>query len=321
MRNRKGKRNTPIATLIRNYTDKKSGKVSVSREEIQWRFDCLDWKDQKRILSAFLDSGMSDREWAYTKLLDYWDKSFEPKVRELWEQYREYRCSWIVIRYFPLDYITAHAEDFTDERDYYFISLRLAKDKDYQIERPRLSATDYLALLHHTDRSVSADEASDTLYGIIHDCCVNDSAFMRLERVGEGRRAEVITPANFREVRLAIYYLKKLGMDDTVEQFEQWNQTVEDTIYNSPEFRDISQSNLPLSFEYDHWRTVIARLYAFRALDEKYRKSSDPTFEEMRKAYEQSIDCPKKSQEQPSAPVPTSFLDHSDYNGDDTLPF
>ena len=80
------KRNTPIATLIKNYINKKSGKVADSRGEIQTRFDYLDWKDQKKIISAFLESGKTDRQWAYSKVLDYWDKSFEPKVKELWEQ-------------------------------------------------------------------------------------------------------------------------------------------------------------------------------------------------------------------------------------------
>ena len=80
MRNQRRKRNAPIATLIRNYVNKKSGKVSASRDEIKRRFDHLDWKDQKRILNAFLDACTSDREWAFTKLLDYWDESFEPKA-------------------------------------------------------------------------------------------------------------------------------------------------------------------------------------------------------------------------------------------------
>ena len=56
MRYKRKKRNAPIATLIKNYINKKSGKVTESREEIKWRFNWLDWKDQKRILSAFLDS-------------------------------------------------------------------------------------------------------------------------------------------------------------------------------------------------------------------------------------------------------------------------
>ena len=75
------KRNTPIATLIKNYINKNSGKVS---DEIQRRFDYLDWKDQKKIVLAFLESGKTDRQWAYSKALDYWDKSFAPKIKELW---------------------------------------------------------------------------------------------------------------------------------------------------------------------------------------------------------------------------------------------
>lgn len=321
MRNRKEKRNTPTATLIRNFTDKKSGKVSVSREEIKWRFDCLDWKDQKKILLAFLDSGMSDREWAYTKLLDYWDKSFESKVRDVWEKYHEYRCSWVVIRYFPLDYVTTHTDEFTDERDYYFISLRLAQDKNYQIDRSRLSATDYLALLHHSGREIPAGEARDVLFGIIHDCCLKDEAFMRLEHTGEGRRANVITLANFREVRLAIYYLEKLGMDDVVSQFEQWNETVEEAIYNSPEFKALHHGDFSFSFEYDNKRTELARLYAFRALDERYKHKADPTFETMLDAYSLGIEWSMERQTQSSAPIPTSLLDNPDYSDDETLPF
>ncbi len=55
------KRNAPIAQLIKNYIDKKSGKVSESRKEIQWRFKYLDWKDQKKIILAFLDSRSNPR--------------------------------------------------------------------------------------------------------------------------------------------------------------------------------------------------------------------------------------------------------------------
>lgn len=95
MRICKKKRNAPIATVIRNYKDKNSGKVTTSRKEIQWRFDCLDWKDQKKIMAAFLESGKKDREWAYSQIFDNWDDSFIPKVKELWETYHEFKCSWV----------------------------------------------------------------------------------------------------------------------------------------------------------------------------------------------------------------------------------
>ena len=307
MRNQKRKRNTPIKTLIRNYVNKKSGKVAVSRDEIKWRFDHLDWKDQKKILAAFLDSCMSDREWAYGKVLDYWDESFEPKVKELWETYHEYKCSWSVIRYFPLDYITAHMDEFTDERDYYFICLRLAKDKSYVIDRSKLSDIDYLALLYHTDRSISADEALDTLYHVVHDCCINDTFLARLERLGEGKYRDVITPMNFREVNLAFYYVVKLQQYETAWLFRQWNESVEETIYNSPEFKAIDKNELDSDYEYERRRIAIANLYAYKALDDKYKHPTAPTVEQMHQTYTSS----------PSI----GEANDVECEGDDTLPF
>ena len=278
MKYQRKKRNSPIATLIRNFVNKKSGKVSESRGEIKLRFDHLDWKDQKKILHAFLDSCRSDREWAYSKLLDNWDETFEPKVKELWENYHEYKCSWSVIRYFPLEYIREHFEEFTDERDYYFICLRLAMDKDYVIDRTKLSNRDYLAVLWHTGRTISDEEASDTLFGIIRDCCFADTIMPRLERVGEGRYANVITPANYREVNLAIYYLQKLEKDSIVQQFEQWNEQVEDAIKDSPEFKSINRNDYFLDYEYDFRRVEITNLYVYKALDDRYKLPSDSTY-------------------------------------------
>lgn len=324
MRYQKRKRNTPIVTLIRNYVDKKSGKVSVSREEIKWRFDHLDWKDQKKILFAFMDSGISDREWAYTKMLDNWDDSFQPKVRELWETYHEYKCSWSIIRYFPLEYIKEHIREFTDERDYYFICLRLAKDKDYAIDRMKLTDKDYLAVLWHTGRTVSDDEARDTLFSIIHDCCLADTFMPRLERVGEGRYDKVITPANYREVNLAIYYLLKLEKDNIVQQFEQWNEQVGDAINDSPEFKSIDRNDFFNDYEYDRQRVEIANLYAFQTLDEKYKLSSDPTVEQMRQTMEQNLEWSRMQLEQPfHNHHQVSVLEYKDIRDieEDVLPF
>ena len=249
MRHRKRKRNTPIATLIRNYINRKSGKVSESREEIQWRFNWLDWKDQKKILNAFLESGKSDREWAYGKVLDYWDDSFLPKVKELWETYHEYKCSWSVIRYFPLGYISEHIEDFTDERDYFFVCLRLAKDKSFVIDRTKLSNTDYLALLYHTGRDISADDALDTLFTIVHDCCYTDAFMMKLERLDRAKYRDVISPGNFREVNLAFYYVVKLQQYEAAGLFKNWNEAVEEAIYNSPEFKAIDKNDFSFVFQ------------------------------------------------------------------------
>ena len=95
------KRNRPASTLIKEYIEKKKGRMSEARAELHRRFDYLDYSQQKKILVAHLKSSMSDRQWAYPRLLDYWDDSFMPIVKELWEEYHEERCSWSIIRYFP----------------------------------------------------------------------------------------------------------------------------------------------------------------------------------------------------------------------------
>lgn len=97
--NRNIPRNKPVATVIKNYVDKKSGKVSDSRKEIQRRFFVLDWKDQKKIQTAFLDSGILNRSWAYSRVLDLWDASFEQKIQALWEAYHEDKCARVIIRH------------------------------------------------------------------------------------------------------------------------------------------------------------------------------------------------------------------------------
>ena len=113
---RTASRNNPIATVIKNYTNKKSGKVTDARNEILRRFFGLDWKDQKRIMAAFLDSGVSDRNWAYSRLLDLWDASFEPQVQALWETYHEEKCAWVIIRHFPKEYLREHIDDFEETK-------------------------------------------------------------------------------------------------------------------------------------------------------------------------------------------------------------
>lgn len=277
-----GKRNTPIVTLIKNFINKKSGKVSDSREEILWRFRYLDWKDQKKIILAFLDSCKTDRQWAYSMMLDYWDISFELKVKELWEQLHEERCSWVVIRHFPMKYLSQHLEQFTENRDYFFVSLRLAVDKNYIIKKDKLSLTDYLSVLHHTGRHISDDEAKDIPYILVHKICVEGfSGYERqLDRYADSRRGSVISPIHFQDVNLALYYLRNLDCSHIVSQFETWNAEVQKTILDSPEYKAVAKSDL------DEWddlnaRINIARKYAYLALDDKYKLSSDPDIEEV----------------------------------------
>lgn len=317
-------RNKPIATVIKNYIDKQSGKVTESRKEIQRRFFGLDWKDQKRIMFAFLDAGKSDRDWAYSRLLDLWDGSFEQKISDLWAKYHEFRCAWIIIRHFPLDYIKNNIDQFKDDRDYYFICLRLAKDKNYIIDRTKLSKTDYLALLYHTEREITDNEARDYLYSIVHDYCLKDSLLRSLEHVGEGKRGSVITPINYRKVNLAIYYLLRLDKEEVVQQFREWNEMLEETIYKSPEFRLVEKIYGFGDYEYKHKRVEVADIYAYQALDEKYKSLFDSSIEGKRKSLKDSLSRSKEQYRESydsGFPVFGSVIKGDKEEDEDILPF
>ena len=270
MKSKERKRNTPIATLIKNYINKKSGKVPESRKEIQRRFDHLDWKDQKKIMQAFLESGKGDRLWAYSKLVGNWDKSFEPRIKELWEQSHEGKSSWVVIRYFPTKYLSQNIDKFTDDRDYYFICLRLAENKSFIIDRSKLSITDYLSVLYHTGRSLSDDEARDLLYKTVHDFCTEVFDYPQLSKFAYSGKDFVISPILFQNVNLAVYYLRKMNLTDVVHQFEIWNEGVRRAVFNSPEFKTILNTDL-IEYEIEEAKAKVAKKYAYLALDDKYK--------------------------------------------------
>ena len=270
MKSKERKRNTPIATLIKNYINKKSGKVPESRKEIRRRFDHLDWKDQKKIMQAFLESGKGDRLWAYSKLVDNWDKSFESRIKELWEQSHEGKSSWVVIRYFPTKYLSQNIDKFTDDRDYYFICLRLAKDKSYIIDKSKLSITDYLSVLYHTDRPLSDYEARDLLYKTVRNVCTEDGDYPQLSRYAYAGKDYIIGPILFQDVNLAVYYLRKMDLTDVVHQFEIWNEGVKRAVFNSPEFKTILNTDLT-QYDIEQAKAKVAKKYAYLALDDKYK--------------------------------------------------
>lgn len=274
------KRNTPVATLIKNYLNKKSGKVAVSRDEIQRRFEYLDWKDQKKILMASLDSCKSDRYWAYRKLLNYWDKSFEPKVKEVWEKLHEPMCSKPIIRFFPITYVKEHLDSFTEERDFYYISIRFAEDPNYVIEKNKLSKAEYLGVLYYSGRTISSEEANDILYEIVHDLCIEGFSYHDMQNVNytEGR----ISPNNFRNIDYAKYYLGEMNNCQAVWVFEDWAKKVQKYILESTDYKAIMSWENP--FDCTDLQIKLLRKYSYLALSPQYKLPTDTCMDEFLKS-------------------------------------
>ena len=273
-------KNKPIATVIKNYVDKKSGKVSVSRDEIQRRFFGLDWKFQKKILGAFLDASMSDREWAYSRLLDLWDDAFTSKVLELWEAYHEERCAWVIIRHFPTEFIKEHIDEFNNGRDYYFICRRLVAEADFMIDKDRLSKTDYLMALSHGNRLIDNNEANDVLFSIVRDICFHWCPSMEIVRNYHPVRNEVMAASDFTDVSMALYYLGKMGNENLVTAFHAWEDIVKVAVSTSDEYNILC--NEPVSdYDYKERLAVLVQKNLYYSLPAKYKTMTDEEYDNL----------------------------------------
>jgi hypothetical protein len=179
------KHNTPIGTLLKWFLDKKGGKVRQSRNEILWRFDALDWRYQKQILFSFLQSGKTDREWAYRKLYSCWDNCFMPIVIVHWEKYRDASLARLIIQYGSKDYLKNNLENLSLGRNYYYIFLRLSDDKDFVVDKSRLNETDLLAVKRHLGEVVTDGDILDLFFLLIYKLCKGIYKFRVLKPIVE----------------------------------------------------------------------------------------------------------------------------------------
>ena len=89
--------NTPLKSVLKNLQSDKRSVENAALRELRRRFVGLDKKEQMLVLMHHLRREKSYREWAYSRLLDMWDNSFEPVIAELWGRYHEEQCAWPII--------------------------------------------------------------------------------------------------------------------------------------------------------------------------------------------------------------------------------
>ena len=265
-------RNCPIATLIEWYCDKKSGKVTDARKEIQKRFNYQDWEDQKRIVMAFLQSGKTDREWAYNKVYYQWDDSYLEQIRTLWELHHEYVCAWSVIEHFPIEYVKENAQILEEVNGYYHLCMRFSEDPSYAIDRSKLSDKEFLLVMLNAHRKVDEEEARDIFFRSIHDYCLNNSEYFTIVPHKSRRSAFSIEDIDHISSILWIFHLVEL---ENLRKFiMDWNQKVMATMYNCAEFKILNEAIID-DEEYDRRRMAIGLKYLYLALDDKYKLPTD----------------------------------------------
>ncbi len=245
--------NRPAATLLKEFCNKKSGKVTDARRELQRRFDGLDWPLQKKIIIAHMESGKSDRHWAYSMLIPHWDDCFTEMVANLWEQYHEARCAWTIIRRMPEQYLLDHFEELDNGNNYYYLCVRLANNPAFTIDKNRLSPISQFWLKNRLSQEITLQDLKDAIYRAVLNECMYPNPYQM--RPTSGRIAHP-TPQcipTIKKIYNTVFNRSKWPFDHEDEQIdylENWFEEVRESVQAKPDY--LTLLTLPLDdFEFN----------------------------------------------------------------------
>ena len=277
--------NRPVTTLMKEFTCHDKQKKAEARKELHRRFDYLDYNIQKKILLAHLDSTKNDRQWAYPRLLDYWDTSFIAPVLNVWDKYHETRCSWAIVQHFPKEYIIEHIEELASiERNYYYICLRFGGDDHFVIDKKRLLPFDLIRVAFKTGMPISHDEAMWSVFSIIEQAC-NDTDYIGSFAEGYvffspgNDRFTNFSLANISNLEYAYYYLSKMGMTSEMKEIDIWIDVVNEVLDENEDWISLNKKVLSdYSFNYEAEKIVTRILYNLIPFKYKQRELAPKTF-------------------------------------------
>ncbi len=245
----KPKKNETISRLLKQFTDKKSGKVASSRVKLKDRFAQQDFLSQRNIIKAFLMGSKLDREWAYGRLKCNWDNFFSDDIKALWEQYHDTECELIVIRFLPIDYILENLSLLDSDENYSWLCTRLIKHPQFQFDRNRLSncphifwsgEIEYLYILAKSKSHIENGEATRILYESIattinnHEKVPGDVTTLS-DQYSPKRKFDLVGVVDgfipstkwLQSVQRVLWCMGKLGLVDELIAFEEWDKGVQ----------------------------------------------------------------------------------------------
>ena len=267
-------RNRPVTTLMKEFTGQDKQKKAEARKELHRRFEYLDYSQQIKILLAHLDSVSNDRQWAYTRLIDYWEPCFMTPVLKLWETYHETRCSWPLVQHFPKEYIIEHLDELTSiERNYYYICLRFGQDKDFTIDKTKLGPYDLVRASYKLGLPISCDEAMSCLFSIIEQACNNDGVMpdgVYVYYSAGSDRFTRFSTENITILKYAYYYISKMEMTSVLGNIDSWILNVNETLSSDAEWNKLNQKVMSDRDFNDRAETIVKRII-FQLIPDNYR--------------------------------------------------
>lgn len=242
-------RNEPISSLLKQFTDKRSGKVATARKKLRDRFAKQDFQMQRKILRAMLHASKQDRMWAYNRLNYSWDGFFFEDVQDLWEQYHEKECGTVVIKHFPKEYVYDNLSALDIQGNYTNLCIKLIHHPKFQIDKERLKEdfvfygypeVEYLYILAKSKSKIEKGEATRTLFNQMavfintHDTppkYLGNRSYNLEQQIEE----MCVSTKHFDFVSGILWCMGELGLVDELIAFEEWDNIVKHRFYSDEE--------------------------------------------------------------------------------------
>lgn len=252
--------NQPIRRLLRDFEDKKSGKVVESRREIRRRFDYLDRLQQVRFLKACFQSCKSDREWAYEELTAHWDPKFRDIISDLWHEFHEGGARRCIVKHFPIEFVAQEIESLDNKETYYDLCLRLCYYGKFSIDKNRLTPLQVLSLYVKTGYEASDAEIIEQLYRLLINVATDD--YLLFEKIDRNAKPRC---EDFSPCRKASYFIMEMQRYSILGQWKSWNIHLQHMLESSNEYHTIKTS--PISdYEYREQMSSLFKKYMIEYL-------------------------------------------------------
>lgn len=252
--------NQPIRRLLRDFEDKKSGKVVESRREIRRRFDYLDRPQQVRFLKACFQSCKSDREWAYEEVTAHWDPKFRDIISDLWHEFHEGGARRCIVKHFPIEFVAQEIESLDNKETYYDLCLRLCCYGKFSIDKNRLTPLQVLSLYVKTGYEASDAEIIAQLYRLLINVATDD--YLLFEKIDRNVKPRC---EDFSPCRKASYFIMEMQRYSILGQWKSWNIHLQHMLDSSNEYHTIKTS--PISdYEYREQMSSLFKKYMIEYL-------------------------------------------------------
>ena len=155
----KPRRNEPITTLIRWFSDKKSGNSSYAFKCLKQRYPYQSHQVQKQILKSFLSRTATSANWAGARLSEDWIPSLAPNLQSSWERrnvaHKHGGLARAVLKRLPKEYGVSQQEALIKDLGYGTVCSVLGNEPGFQIDETRLDVPSWFYVMSQLRKTVS----------------------------------------------------------------------------------------------------------------------------------------------------------------------